>query len=58
MYLITYSCQGKMAYDTTENVVEWLLSVNENGDAPYFLLNVLKISMDEYFKIDGELVGM
>lgn len=58
MFLLTYECQNKKAYDTCENVVEWLLKVNELKDAPYFILNVVKITRDEYKKIDGVLVGM
>lgn len=58
MFLLTYECQNKKAYATCENVVEWLLKVNENSDAPYFILNVVKLAIDEYEKIDSVLVGM
>ncbi len=58
MYLITYSCGGRLAYDTTENIVDWLLIVNDNDDAPYFIVNTERISASEYFKIDGKLAGM
>jgi hypothetical protein len=58
MFLITYECQGRKAYDTCENVVEWLLSVNDYKDAPYFILNVVPLTDTEHKEIDGELAGM
>lgn len=58
MKLITYKCNGNLAYDTCSNIVEWLLEVNELKDAPYFILNVIDISDDELKKIDGLLIGM
>ncbi len=58
-YLITYQWgNGNLAYDVALNVVDWLLEVDSNNDAPYFILNTVEISMEEYNKIDGVLKGM
>ena len=58
MFLITYSWNGRLAYATTSNVVDWLLKVNDLETEAYFILNVVEITDEEHKKIDGNLAGM
>ena len=59
MFLITYQTSKGTAYDVSDDPIEWLIECNELDDAPYFILNVLPISQEQYKSIiSNGLVGM